>query len=194
MTGPGRPQTMQTSQPPFSTSAGRGATIAAVASAPIDVAGTVDRHSLAVLRLSPGVVDPPVEAGLMNTVGSAVILEACAPTTRTAAVAMAPVTGLADRERPSAPATQQQVQQDLRHQALRHRRVLARGGQAASAVRCFPRFTAVSHLPRPGRYPPGRLPSRGVTISRFPTNGHTATPRMMTGRSVGGRYVRFPRF
>jgi Ethanolamine utilization protein EutJ (predicted chaperonin) len=43
MTGPDRPQTMQTSQPPFTTSASRGVTIAVVASAPIDVVATVDK-------------------------------------------------------------------------------------------------------------------------------------------------------
>jgi hypothetical protein len=106
--------------------------------------GTLIRHypqasrSLAVLRLSPGMVNPPVEAGLIGTVASAVILEACAPTTRPAAVTVAPVAGLADPKRPSAPAAQEQVQHNLRRQALRHRPVLAKGGQAASAVPCFP--------------------------------------------------------
>jgi hypothetical protein len=43
MTGPGRPQTMQTSQPPLITSVGREVTITVTASTPTDADGTVDK-------------------------------------------------------------------------------------------------------------------------------------------------------
>lgn len=43
MTGPGRPQTMQTSQPPLITSAGWAVTTAVAATTPTDAAGTVDK-------------------------------------------------------------------------------------------------------------------------------------------------------
>ena len=65
-----------------------------------------------------------VKPGLTETVGGPVILEACAAATSAAAVPLTSIAGLADREGPPAPAAQQQVQQDLRRQALDHGLIL----------------------------------------------------------------------
>ena len=65
-------------------------------------------------------VHPSVEAGLMKGVRHAAARASCAATAAAAAVALASIARLADRERHPAPAAQQQVENDLHHQALAH--------------------------------------------------------------------------
>ncbi len=62
MTGPGCPQTMQTSQPPLITSVGRAMTIAVAPSAPTDAAGTVDKSIRACEPRSVTICKPDTRA------------------------------------------------------------------------------------------------------------------------------------
>src|SRR5919106_3788335 len=105
-------------------------------------------------------IHAPVKAGLGETIRRTVVLEACAARTGSAAVPLTSIAGLADRERPLAPAAQQQVQERLRHQALGHchpREEWTSG--LGGAMLCPP--TAVPILPRTGPLPAGASFSSG---------------------------------
>src|ERR671919_797455 len=130
-------------------------------------------------------IHAPVKAGLGETIRRTVVLEACAARTGSAAVPLTSIAGLADRERPLAPAAQQQVQDGLRHQALGHCHPPRGVDKRPRRCDASP-ATAVPILPRTGPYPPGLLFPRGLTISRILLNRDAASPRMMIGNSVGG--------
>lgn len=102
-------------------------------------------------------VDAAVEAALMQGVRGPVTVAALTAATTLGAIALTAIAGLTDRERYSAPATQQQVQNDVRHGALDQGPPARKGdGQAAPAVGCFPPLDRMSYAPR-GRLPAGAL-------------------------------------
>jgi len=139
-------------------------------------------------------VHPSVEAGLMKGVRHAAARASSSATAAAAAVALAPIARLADRERHPAPAAQQQVQNDLHHQALAH--VIRpreewtgeRGGAILLPLTSYPSCPG-------GSNPPGLLSFAGATIPHINRTDDAASPRMMMGgRSVGRPHVRIPRF
>ena len=138
-------------------------------------------------------VHPSVEAGLMKGVRHSAARASCAATAAAAAVALASIARLADRERHPAPAAQQQVQNDLHHQALTHVTRPREGwtGERSSAI--LPLLTSYPSRPG-GSIPPGLLSFAGATIPQIPQTQDAAPPRMMMGWSVDRPHVRIPRF
>jgi len=123
-------------------------------------------------------VHPSVEAGLMKGVRHAAARASSSATAAAAAVALAPIARLADRERHPAPAAQQQVQNDLHHQALAH--VIRpreewtgeRGGAILLPLTSYPSCPG-------GSNPPGLLSFAGATIPHINRTDDAASPRMM---------------